>query len=87
MRLPVLHRRQLPGAYRPYRDVILHAAGLARRFRQFPLPGSIHEGGEPGFGLSHARGAACDNPDRPAARGIGEGEAVTGPGRRPPHGT
>ena len=42
-------------------------------------PGSIHEGGELGYSLSHAYGAVFDNPDLIAACVIGDGEAETGP--------
>ncbi len=42
-------------------------------------PGSIHEGGELGYALSHAYGAAFDNPDLIVACVIGDGEAETGP--------
>ncbi|MER5455277.1 phosphoketolase family protein [Micromonospora sp. NPDC002389] len=66
-------------------------AGMARLFRQFSfpggipshvaaeVPGSIHEGGELGYALSHAYGAAFDNPDLLVACVIGDGEAETGP--------
>jgi len=66
-------------------------AGMARLFRQFSFPGgvpshvapetpgSIHEGGELGYSLAHAYGAAFDNPDLVAACVIGDGEAETGP--------
>jgi xylulose-5-phosphate/fructose-6-phosphate phosphoketolase len=65
--------------------------GMARLFRQFSFPGgipshvapetpgSIHEGGELGYSLSHAFGAALDNPDLVVACVIGDGEAETGP--------
>jgi xylulose-5-phosphate/fructose-6-phosphate phosphoketolase len=65
--------------------------GMGRLFRQFstpggvpshvsvPTPGSIHEGGELGYALVHAFGAAFDNPDLVAACVIGDGEAETGP--------
>lgn len=43
------------------------------------LPGSIHEGGELGYSLSHAYGAAYDNPDQIIAAVVGDGEAETGP--------
>ena len=64
---------------------------MARLFRQFSfpggipshvaadVPGSIHEGGELGYALSHAYGAAFDNPDLLVACVIGDGEAETGP--------
>ncbi len=65
--------------------------GLRELFRQFSFPGgipshvapetpgSIHEGGELGYALSHAYGAAFDNPDLLVACVIGDGEAETGP--------
>jgi xylulose-5-phosphate/fructose-6-phosphate phosphoketolase len=65
--------------------------GLTRLFRQFstphgvpshvspPTPGSIHEGGELGYVLSHAFGAAFDNPDLIVVAVVGDGEAETGP--------
>jgi xylulose-5-phosphate/fructose-6-phosphate phosphoketolase len=65
--------------------------GLRRLFRAFSfpgglgshctpqVPGSIHEGGELGYSLSHAFGAAFDNPDLIVAAVIGDGEAETGP--------
>jgi xylulose-5-phosphate/fructose-6-phosphate phosphoketolase len=65
--------------------------GLRELFRQFSFPGgipshvapetpgSIHEGGELGYALSHAYGAAFDNPDLVVACVIGDGEAETGP--------
>ena len=64
--------------------------GLRRLFRQFSFPGgipshvapetpgSIHEGGELGYSLSHAYGAALDNPDLIVACVVGDGEAETG---------
>src|SRR5262245_6868435 len=67
------------------------AEGLQKFFRQFSFPGhigshvtpetpgSIHEGGELGYSLSHAYGMALDNPDLIAACVIGDGEAETGP--------
>ena len=66
-------------------------AGLKRLFRQFSfpggipshvapeVPGSIHEGGELGYALVHAFGAAFDNPDLLVACVVGDGEAETGP--------
>ena len=66
-------------------------AGLRRLVRQFstpggipshvgvPTPGSIHEGGELGYALVHATGAALDNPELIVACVIGDGEAETGP--------
>jgi xylulose-5-phosphate/fructose-6-phosphate phosphoketolase len=65
--------------------------GMQRLFRQFstpggvpshvsvPTPGSIHEGGELGYVLVHAFGAAFDNPDLLVAAVVGDGEAETGP--------
>jgi xylulose-5-phosphate/fructose-6-phosphate phosphoketolase len=67
------------------------AQGMARMFRQFSFPGgvpshvapetpgSIHEGGELGYSLAHAYGAAFDNPDLVVACVVGDGEAETGP--------
>lgn len=67
------------------------AEGMVRLFREFSfpggigshctpeLPGSIHEGGELGYSLSHAFGAAFDNPDLIVAVAVGDGEAETGP--------
>src|SRR5690606_37291585 len=71
--------------------VSLDEAGLRKLFRQFSfpggipshvapeVPGSINEGGELGYALSHAYGAAFDNPDLVVACVIGDGEAETGP--------
>ncbi|MGI9032450.1 MAG: phosphoketolase family protein [Acidimicrobiales bacterium] len=82
----------LEGTYSEiYPEVATDAEGLARLFRQFSFPGgipshaapetpgSIHEGGELGYSLSHAFGAAFDNPDLVVACVIGDGEAETGP--------
>jgi xylulose-5-phosphate/fructose-6-phosphate phosphoketolase len=82
----------LEGSYsETYPEVPRDAAGTERLFRQFSfpggipshvapeLPGSIHEGGELGYSLSHAYGAALDNPDLIVACVIGDGEAETGP--------
>ena len=67
------------------------SAGLREFFKQFSFPGgigshctpetpgSIHEGGELGYVLSHACGAAFDNPDLIVAAVVGDGEAETGP--------
>jgi xylulose-5-phosphate/fructose-6-phosphate phosphoketolase len=72
-------------------DVSLDEVGLRKLFRQFSfpggipshaapeVPGSINEGGELGYALSHAYGAAFDNPDLVVACVIGDGEAETGP--------
>ncbi|WP_433392000.1 phosphoketolase family protein [Micromonospora sp. KLBMP9576] len=74
-----------------YHHIDRDEAGMARLFRQFSfpggipshvaaeVPGSIHEGGELGYALSHAYGAAFDNPDLLVACVIGDGEAETGP--------
>jgi xylulose-5-phosphate/fructose-6-phosphate phosphoketolase len=82
----------LEGSYSEvYPDVSQDEAGLKRLFTQFSFPGgisshvapttpgSIHEGGELGYSLSHAFGAAFDNPDLIVACVIGDGEAETGP--------
>jgi xylulose-5-phosphate/fructose-6-phosphate phosphoketolase len=81
----------LDGVYSErYPDVDRSEAGLARLFRQFSFPGgipshaspdtpgSIHEGGELGYALSHAYGAAFDDPGLTVACVIGDGEAETG---------
>jgi len=74
-----------------YPEVTQDAAGLLKFFRQFstpggvpshcspPTPGSIHEGGELGYVLMHAFGAAFDNPELLVAAIVGDGEAETGP--------
>jgi xylulose-5-phosphate/fructose-6-phosphate phosphoketolase len=82
----------LEGTYSEiYPEVSQDTAGLRRLFRQFsspggipshvsvPTPGSIHEGGELGYVLAHAFGAAFDNPDLIVAAVVGDGEAETGP--------
>ena len=82
----------LEGSYSElYPDVPRNAAGMQRLFKQFSfpggipshcspdVPGSINEGGELGYSLSHAFGAAFDNPDLTVACVIGDGEAETGP--------
>ncbi len=82
----------LDGSYSEvYRDVPRDGTGMARLFRQFSFPGgvpshvapetpgSIHEGGELGYSLSHAYGAAFDNPELLVAAIVGDGEAETGP--------
>ena len=82
----------LEGAYSEiYSDITQDEEGLARLFKQFSFPGgigshctpetpgSIHEGGELGYVLSHACGAAFDNPDLIVAAVVGDGEAETGP--------
>jgi len=74
-----------------YPDVTQDEAGLKQLFKQFSFPGgisshvapstpgSIHEGGELGYSLSHAFGAVFDNPGLIAACVVGDGEAETGP--------
>ncbi len=82
----------LEGSYSEiYPDVSQDLAGMKRLFRQFSFPGgipshvapetpgSIHEGGELGYVISHAFGAVFDNPDLIACCVIGDGEAETGP--------
>ncbi len=82
----------LEGTYSEvYPNITQDAAGLKRLFKQFSFPGgipshvapetpgSIHEGGELGYALSHAYGAAFDNPDLIVACIVGDGEAETGP--------
>jgi xylulose-5-phosphate/fructose-6-phosphate phosphoketolase len=82
----------LEGTYSEvYPNVSQDIDGMRRLFRQFstpggvpshvsvPTPGSIHEGGELGYVLAHAFGAAFDNPDLIVAAVVGDGEAETGP--------
>jgi len=82
----------LEGTYSEvYPNIGQDEAGLKRLFTQFSFPGgipshvapetpgSIHEGGELGYALSHAYGAAFDNPDLIVACVVGDGEAETGP--------
>src|SRR6186713_2685519 len=82
----------LEGSYSEiYPDIARDTDGLRKLFRQFSFPGgipshaapetpgSIHEGGELGYALSHAFGAAYDNPDLVVACVVGDGEAETGP--------
>ena len=82
----------LEGSYSElYPGITRNAAGMQRLFKQFSfpggipshcapdVPGSINEGGELGYSLSHAFGAAFDNPDLIVACVIGDGEAETGP--------
>ena len=82
----------LEGTYSEiYSDISQDEAGMKRLFKQFSFPGgipshaapqtpgSIHEGGELGYSLSHAYGAAFDNPDLLVCCVIGDGEAETGP--------
>jgi xylulose-5-phosphate/fructose-6-phosphate phosphoketolase len=82
----------LEGTYSEYyADVTYDTEGMKKLFKQFSFPGgipshvspetpgSIHEGGELGYSVSHAYGAAFDNPDLVVACVIGDGEAETGP--------
>jgi xylulose-5-phosphate/fructose-6-phosphate phosphoketolase len=82
----------LEGTYSEvYPDISQDEEGMKRLFKQFSFPGgipshvapetpgSIHEGGELGYALAHAYGAAFDNPDLLVACVIGDGEAETGP--------
>lgn len=88
----LLANTYLEGTYSEvYPGISRDEAGLKRLFRQFSFPGgvpshvspecpgSIHEGGELGYSLSHAFGAVFDNPSLIAACVIGDGEAETGP--------
>src|SRR5258705_4294942 len=82
----------LEGTYSEvYPDVSRDADGMRKLFKQFSFPGgvpshvapetpgSIHEGGELGYSLSHAFGAAFDSKDVVVACVVGDGEAETGP--------
>jgi xylulose-5-phosphate/fructose-6-phosphate phosphoketolase len=82
----------LEGAYSEiYSSISEDADGLLQLFKQFSFPGgigshctpetpgSIHEGGELGYSVSHAYGAAFDNPDLIVAVMVGDGESETGP--------
>ncbi len=82
----------LEGTYSEfYPNISADSTGMKRLFKQFSFPGgipshvapetpgSIHEGGELGYALSHAYGAAFDNPDLVVACVVGDGEAETGP--------
>jgi xylulose-5-phosphate/fructose-6-phosphate phosphoketolase len=82
----------LEGTYSEvYPNISQNAEGMKKLFKQFSFPGgipshvapetpgSIHEGGELGYALSHAYGAAFDNPDLIVACVVGDGEAETGP--------
>src|SRR6187455_3445675 len=88
----VLGPAYLEGTYSEiYPDKSQDAEGLQKFFKQFSFPGhigshvtpetpgSIHEGGELGYSLSHAYGMALDNPDLIVACVVGDGEAETGP--------
>ncbi|WP_200798717.1 phosphoketolase family protein [Bacillus tuaregi] len=82
----------LDGSYSEiYPNISQDIEGMKKLYKQFSFPGgvashaapetpgSIHEGGELGYSLSHAAGAVLDNPDLIAATVIGDGEAETGP--------
>jgi xylulose-5-phosphate/fructose-6-phosphate phosphoketolase len=82
----------LEGSYTErYPNITQDEDGLQRLFKQFSFPGgipshaapetpgSIHEGGELGYALSHACGAAFDNPELVVCAVVGDGEAETGP--------
>ena len=82
----------LEGTYSElYSEISDDAEGMRRLFKQFSfpggipshvapeVPGSIHEGGELGYAVSHAFGAAFDNPDLLVTCIVGDGEAETGP--------
>ena len=88
---PISHA-YLEGTYSEiYPNITQDINGMKKLFKQFSfpggvsshaspeLPGSIHEGGELGYSLSHAFGAVLDNPDLIAACVVGDGEAETGP--------
>ncbi|MEV8226997.1 phosphoketolase family protein [Streptomyces sp. NPDC079167] len=88
----VLANSWLEGSYsETYPDVSRDRAGMGALFKQFSFPGgvpshiapetpgSIHEGGELGYALTHAYGAAFDHPELLVACVIGDGEAETGP--------
>lgn len=88
----MLSNAYLDGTYSEvYPNIPQNEAGMKRLFKQFSfpggaashanaqIPGSIHEGGELGYSLSHATGAILDNPAVIAATVIGDGESETGP--------
>ncbi len=88
----IVANTSLEGTYSEiYPSISEDTEGLCRLFRQFSFPGgipshvapetpgSIHEGGELGYALVHAFGAAFDNPDLTVACVVGDGEAETGP--------
>lgn len=88
----VLANAYLEGTYsETYPDISEDADGMRRFFKQFSFPGgigshatpetpgSIHEGGELGYSISHAFGAVFDHPDLIALTMVGDGEAETGP--------
>src|SRR5688572_28059924 len=88
----VVANTYLEGTYTEvYPDVTTDEEGMRKLFKQFSFPGgipshvapetpgSIHEGGELGYALVHAYGAAFDNPNLIVACVVGDGEAETGP--------
>src|SRR5499433_1488294 len=88
----VVAHTYLEGTYSElYPNISQDEAGIKKLFKQFSFPGgipshaapethgSIHEGGELGYALAHAYGAAFDNPDLLVACVVGDGEAETGP--------
>ncbi|MBI5205254.1 MAG: phosphoketolase family protein [Nitrospirae bacterium] len=88
----VVANTYLEGTYTDfYPHITQDAEGIKKLFKQFSfpggisshaspeIPGSIHEGGELGYSISHAFGAAFDNPDLIVACVVGDGEAETGP--------
>jgi len=88
----VVGNTYLEGTYSEiYPNISQDEAGLQKLFLQFSFPGgipshaspetpgSIHEGGELGYSLSHSFGAVFDNPDLVVACVVGDGEAETGP--------
>ena len=92
VRLPHSPTAYLEGYYSEiYPDKSRDEAGMLKFFKQFSFPGgigshctpetpgSIHEGGELGYSLSHGYGAAFDNPDLIVAVAVGDGESETGP--------
>ncbi|WP_337089603.1 phosphoketolase family protein, partial [Leuconostoc pseudomesenteroides] len=90
----------LDGEYtEDYPEITQDLAGMSRLFKRFSFPGgigshmtaqtpgSLHEGGELGYSLSHAFGAVLDNPDQIAFAVVGDGEAETGPSMTSWHST
>ncbi len=90
----------LEGSYtEKYPEITMDESGMKKLFKRFSFPGgvpshvapetpgSIHEGGELGYSLSHAFGAVFDNPNLIAACVVGDGEAETGPLATSWHGT
>ncbi|MCB8873967.1 phosphoketolase family protein [Acidisoma silvae] len=88
----IISNTYLEGSYSEiYTDIGRDGEGLQRLFKQFSFPGgigshctpetpgSIHEGGELGYSISHAYGAAFDNPDLIVTVMVGDGESETGP--------